>query len=142
MKTNFCFIFVIFIFSSITFGQTTGKIFTKDEADKLYGDVIVSVQISVSELNSIISQSQNNVMFRIKDKQLVFLGDNRKVLLGTSRNIDSSDVFAVCSKSKLLELLNYGDDSIIYFEQRTSRPTITFGMHTLEQLGLCPPYCN
>ena len=142
MKIRNISLFVIIMSSSIEFAQTIGKIYTKDEADKLYGNVIQSVQISVSELNSLINQSQNKIMFSILNNQLVLLGDNRKLLSATTQNISSSDVFAVCSKSKLLELLNYGDAINVYFEKRISRPTITYGMHTLEDMAYCPPLCE
>jgi len=135
-------LFVIMTSSSIAFAQTIGKIYTKDEADKLYGNVIESVQISASELNSLVSHSQNVIMFSVLNNQLVLLGDNRKMLSMTTQNISSSDVFAVCSKSKLLELLNYGDAINVYFEKRLSRPTITYGMHTLEEMAECPPICD
>jgi len=142
MKTRNISLFLIIISSSIVFAQTIGKIYTKDQADKLYGNVIESVQLSVSEVNSLLNQSQDKIMFSIINKQLVILGDNRKVLSATTQNISSSDVFAVCSKSKLLELLNYGDANYVYFEKRASRPTITYGMHTLEDIVFCPPICD
>jgi hypothetical protein len=142
MKIRNISLFITIIFSSITFAQTIGKIYTKDEADKLYGNVIESVQISVSELNSLLNQSQDKIMFSILNNQLVLLGDNRVMLSTTSQNINSSDIFSVCSKSKLLELLNYRDAINVYFEKRISRPTITYGMHTLEDMTVCPPLCD
>ena len=142
MNRRIIILFIIITSSSIAFAQTIGKIYTKDEAAKLYGNVIESVQLSVSEVNSLLNQSQNKIMFSILNKQLVILGDNRKVLSATTQNISSSDVFAVCSKSKLLELLNYGDANYVYFEKRVSKPTITYGMHTLEDVALCPPICD
>ena len=142
MKTRNISLFIIIISSSIVFAQTIGKIYTKDEADKLYGNVIESVQLSVSEINSLLNQSQDKIMFSILKKQLVILGDNRKVLSATTQNISPSDVFAVYSKSKLLELLNYADAKYVYFEKRVNRPTITYGMHTLEEMMICPPICG
>jgi hypothetical protein len=142
MKTRNISLFLITILSGIAFAQTIGKIYTKDEADKLYGNVVVSVKISVSEINSLLNQSQDKIMFSILNKQLVILGDNRKVLSATAQNISSTEVLAVCSKSKLLELLSYKDANYIYFEKRVSRPTITYGMHTLEEMSDCPPICD
>jgi hypothetical protein len=142
MKIRNISLFIIIISSSIAFAQTIGKIYTKDEADKLYGNVIESVQISVSEVNSLLNQTQDKIMFSILNNQLVLLGDNRKVLSATTQNISPSDVFAVYSKSKLLELLNYGNGINVYFEKRASRPTITFGLHTLEFATICPPICQ
>jgi hypothetical protein len=141
MKIRNISLFLIVFFSSIAFSQEIGKIYSKDEADSLFGKVIESAELSVSDLNSLLTQSQNNIMFSIVDNQLILLGDNRKVLSPTTKDVSDSDIFAVCSISKLLELLNYGDDSKISFEKRLNNPTITFGAHTLEDLVVCPPYC-
>lgn len=143
MKLRNSFLILFLFFSGLTFAQTQtiGKIFTKDEANTLYGNVIFSVTINVSELDSLLSQTQNVVMFNIMNKQLVLLGDNRKVLSAGSVKISPTDIFAFCSKSKLLELLNYGDGTQINFEIRLSHPTITYGLHTLEETNYCPPIC-
>lgn len=141
MKIRIISLLLVIFSSSIAFSQVIGKIYSKDEADKLFGKVIESAQLSVPDLNLLLAQSQNNIMFSILNNQLVILGDNRKVLSATTQNISASVIFAVCSKSKLLELLNYGDDIKISFEKRLNNPTITFGAHTLEDLVICPPYC-
>jgi hypothetical protein len=143
MKLRNLFLFIILFYSGINFAQTKtiGKIFTKDDANTLYGNVIFMVTINVSELDSVLSQTQNVIMFNIMNKKLVLLGDNRKVISSDTVSISPTDVFAVCSKSKLLELLNYGDGTQINFEIRLNHPTITYGMHTLEETSICPPIC-
>ena len=142
MKLRNLLLFVILFYSGITFSQTIGKIYTKAYADSAYGKVVESVAINVSDLNSVISQAQNVVMFSIMNKQLVLLGDNRKVLTSTPVNISATDVFTVCSKSVMLQLLKYGDGNQVYFETRIKVRTITYGMHTMELLGFCPPLCH
>jgi len=142
MKIRNISLLLIIFSSSIAFTQVIGNIYSKDEADKLFGKVIESQQLSVSDLNSLLTQSKNNIMFSIIDNQLILLGDNRKVLSATTKDISASDIFAVCSISKLLELLNYKDDIKISFEKRLNNPTITFGAHTLEDMVQCPPFCR
>jgi len=142
MKLRNLLLFVILFYSGITFSQTIGKIFTKAYADSAYGNVVESVAINVSNLKSMISTTQDVVMFRIMNKQLIILSDNRKVLTSTPVNISATDVFKVCNKSVLLQLLNYGDGNQVYFEGRAKVSTITYGMHTLENLGFCPPLCH
>lgn len=141
MKLQHLLLFVIIFYSGVTFSQTLGKIYTKSAADSLYGKVIVSSAINISDLNSMISETKNLVMFSILNNQLVLLGDNRIVLSANAVTVSPIDIFAVCSKSKILELLNYGDASQIKFEIRLGHPTITYGMHTLEEIPFCPPIC-
>ena len=139
-KTVLVFFYVL-LFTSISFPQTIGKIFSKMEADSLFGNVIDSISINQSELNSLLNKTENYIMFQINKGKLIILGDGRNVLYPVGKNVNSDEVFALFSKSKVVELLNSGKGTILIFEKRRSHLTITFDLVTLEFSEWCPPNC-
>ena len=145
MKTNnskvLLVIFFTLLFSTVSFSQTVGKIISQAEANNLFGGVIESAPISLCDLISVLNQTQNYIMFQINSGELVILGDGRKVLYPAGRNVDSKEVFALYSKSKVIELLCSGGGNIVTVEKRQSHLTVTFGLNTLEFSSWCPPFC-
>lgn len=134
--------FYIFLFSTVSFSQTVGKIFSQEEANNLFGDVIESVPINLCDLISAINQTQNYVMFQIIRGELIILGDGRKVLYPVGKNVDSKEVFALFSKSKVMELICLAGGNAVTVEKRQSHLTVTFGLNTLEESWPCPPFCQ
>jgi hypothetical protein len=122
--------------------EEIGKIFSKDEANNLYGAVQQSKDISSSELASLFSGSKNYLMFKIINNQLVILGDKRVVLYPAGYKDDNKEVFAVYSISKIQELLNTGKAVATTVEQRSEVISINNGEQTLEMMHWCPPYCD
>ena len=119
-----------------------GKIYTKDEADKLYGSVQQSKGISSSELTSLLSRSKNYLMFKIINGQLVILGDYRVVLYPDGYKVDDEEVFVVYSTGKIKELLDAGKATTTTIEQRKDVISINNGGQTMEIGNWCPPFCN
>jgi hypothetical protein len=134
-------VFSILLFSTISFSQTIGKIYPKEEANVLFGNIIEFVSINPSELISILNQTENYCMFQVQNKKLIILGDGRKVLYPTGTIVSSNEIFALFSKSKVMELLGSGSGTIITVERRESYLTVTFGLLTLELAVWCPPFC-
>lgn len=134
-------ILIVFLFSSISSSQVVGKIYSQDDANKLFGDVLGTVTMNRSELLPILSQTQNYVMFRVADDELMILGDGRKVLYPIGNSVNPNDVFYVVSKSKVTELLNLSASIKVNFEVRQKTQTVTSGTFTLEEALLCPPFC-
>jgi hypothetical protein len=118
-----------------------GKIFTKEEADSLFGKVIESVAMDVEKFNSIMAVTEKNIMFRIIDGELFILGDDRKVLYPADRSVDSKDVFRRASKSVVAELLEKSSAADVIVERREEHTTVTYGDNTVEYMSDCPPYC-
>ena len=118
-----------------------GKILNKEEANKLFGAVLVSKEISTSTLKLLVNQSSKVIMFNIINNDSYILGDNRKVLLPAGISVSSSEVFHVYSTSIIQELLNNGNTPVTYIEQRKEVLTITNGDLTLEYALICPPFC-
>ena len=133
----------IFIFCSISYSQNiAGKIYTNAEANSLFGPVIKSVTISSIEINNLIFQTTNYLMFRILNGNLTILGDKRKVLYPVNAVIGEQDVYRYLSVSLIQKIIKDGNCPIMYIEIRNNEIlTITNGAYTLENTVLCPPFC-
>ncbi len=134
-------LFFIIISLSNHYAQTVGKVLSKDEAYALFGAVTDSVDMSISDFNSILNQAQNYCMFKISNSGVIILGDGKKLLFPMNIIVNSHDIFSVFSTSKIKELISTGTSGIISFENRKDRLTITYGFSTLDFSMLCPPFC-
>ena len=137
------FVFALsFIFSDFCFAQTIGKIFTKEEANTLFGRVVDSVKISPAELNAAITKTEKDVMFRLVNGTLTILGDRRAPVYPSAETlVGRLDVFHRYSKSLVVELLSKGTGDAVYMENRKDVFSVTFGGYTLEMSYPCPPSC-
>ena len=133
----------IAIFSSITMGQEkVGKIFTKQQADQIYGKVTKSVEISTENLKKLLNYTQDKVMFRIENNKIIILGDERASLLSEDKAVDSDKIFFMFSKSQVLEMLNMGKAGTTTAQMRNNVFTLENGDTVLEIAYPCPPYCD
>ena len=123
------------------YAQVKGQLYTAEEANRLYGPVLVAVSISSADLENIASKSNEVLMFKIYDNKLVILGDDRNVLNPIGASVSENDVFTVFSVSKITELLSKGQNNTTFVEQRKDVLTITNGGFTLEFGVICPPWC-
>ena len=130
------------LFSINLHAQIIGKIFSKSEANTLFGAVIETKDISVSELNRILNQTDQNVMFLIKNGTIAIKGDGGKEIYNNGITLESNDVYSKYSKSLVKNLVFLSTSGIISIEKRKSVISLTTGEITLE-LGLgCPPICD
>lgn len=134
-------LFCILFITNKEYSQTVGKIYSKSEANTLFGTVIESVQMSVDQFKTIIEKTTNVVMFKVSNGKLIILGDNRNVLYPGGKTVDPNEIFYLASKSKVLELLGLSSENAISIEKRTNTTTLTLGSYTLEEFWICPPYC-
>jgi len=144
MKTSIKILFFVFmiLFANICPAQTYGKLFTRTEADKLFGPVVESIKISPAELKSAVSQTEKYVMFRILAGEAKILGDNRKAIFPSAFTaVGTTEVYHLYSKSLVEELLTKGAGEAVYLENRKEVFSVTFGEITLEMSYLCPPIC-
>lgn len=142
MKRFIGIVFFLLIMFSSSFAQTYGKLYSKIEADKLYGPVLSSVEISSDELQSLIAKTKNYMKFHLAEGRLSIFGDERQVL--SSENpaaITEGTVLKVYSTSILRELLSKGQNKVTTVEQRSEVMSLTNGDYTLEMAVDCPPYC-
>ncbi len=134
----------LFIFSYALINSTyaAGKIFTKSEADSLYGPVRISKEIKTEQLRYYCQQTSKYLMFSIFEGKLYILGDNRKNLYSEGTELKADQVVQLFSLNIVEELLNKGENSITKIEQRDSDLTISNGNFTLDLSSGCPPNCS
>ena len=138
-----CYLFFIIanlVFTSIN-GQEIGKIYSKTEADSLFGNVIESKSVSAGTLENALKKTNNYVMFKLSKDMLTILGDNRTLIFSDTSYSENNDVFSVLSKSKVLELISLSKDVTCFMENRAKTFTITKGNYTLDLILPCPPVC-
>ena len=144
----FLFIAVSFTSTSVN-AQAIGKIFDKIEAETLFGASVNPTTISKGMLQILLKKADDNVMFMLKDNQLI-IRTGEKVLYPAGYKIQPEDVFYVFSKDVVYALLNYmlGTDKIaaenadnVNFEMIGDVMVVTYGAYALEYSLACPPYC-
>jgi hypothetical protein len=116
--------------------------YSKQEADYLYGPVIIAVQVQTSFLNKYLINQDSYIMFRIYNNNLVVADSHRKPLYPENASVNPDDIFRYFSNSMVLKTLSAGNDMITRIELRNNTIiTITNGNSTLEMGGICPPVC-
>ena len=118
-----------------------GVIYSKAEADQLYGPVLISKSIDTKTLLNVLQKVNLYVMFGFKNNNFVITNEFRQVLVSNGISISTDDVLSFYSISKVQELLNLGKDNTTFIEQRSEKLTITNGAYTLEFSSMCPPFC-
>jgi hypothetical protein len=139
---------VLFLLASVNvYSQTdskiAGKIFTKEEANKLFGPVKTSIKMKSSLLQDQLKKVDGYIMFKIKDNDLVVADSKRNVLsTGKVLSLAAEEVMHMYSKSVVEELLEKGKSDYIIFEMRAEKFTVTNGAVTMEFAWVCPPMCD
>jgi hypothetical protein len=134
---------IFLLLSGLTFSQQViGKIYSKQEADNLYGTVLSSVPINSITLTDLLSNSTNYIMFRIANGSAFIVDNNRYPLYPGNFTVSPNDVFRVFSVSLVYKLLQDGNGPVTDIESRNNGIiSITNGIYTLEYGNTCPPYC-
>lgn len=141
-------IVVLSMFFAFSSANAQGKIFTKKEADSLYGPVKTKVSISKNVLKKYITKCKKAIMFNIIDGKIVILDDSRKALTKKQVKEDQTmNVYGIDMVNKLIEntkstYKKKTSTDVIYFELREKVFSVTYGNQTLEMSKICPPYCS
>jgi hypothetical protein len=142
-KINVFFIFISLIAISLTSCERYhGEIFTKEVANQKFGKIQESVELPAKVLRSLLGQTDNNIMFRIVDGNVIILDNNRNVIYPADIAVNPTDVFSMFSVSVVNDLLSNGDYPNVNIEGRGTALTITYGDKTMEVATLCPPICD
>lgn len=128
--------------NTLTIAQVHGELFTKEQADAEFGPVIKSIEIPVNILNQVVTQTNDRLMFKIMDDQLIILDSNRNTLYPAGRIVNSQEVFSMFSISLIKDMLSQGSGASVFIEQRMEVLSITYGLMTLEIATPCPPICE
>ena len=121
--------------------QNEGKIYSKSEANSLYGPVLDSADFTMEKINGFISKTSTALMFKFINKEVVVLGNGRNLIFPDNAKFTPTDVFSVFSISLLKDLFNLGKLDTVTVEQRESVLSITVGNYTAEKIPNCPPFC-
>ena len=166
MKKGICSVLILLLFASTVLVNAqgklglVGKIFNKKEANVLFGKVIGSVQIKVSDLNQAIAQANDYIFFTVKNGQAVVTNEKRKPLTQDSFSavLKADEPMILFSKSVLQDFLQKtglsgtqpnvssagvttASAGVITVEVRAGVTTFTSGDYTLEMAMMCPPIC-
>jgi hypothetical protein len=165
---TFLFSITLFISSNSTFSQTAGetskasntisdttvisgevgKIFTKTEADSLYGLVLKADTIKTADLTKLSAITPKYMLFNLIDGKAIVLNASREVIssnslvVGKAQTIEPTQVFKLFSTSKILELIKQGGSDITTIETRANVLTLTNGVSVMEEAVPCPPFCQ
>lgn len=148
MKKSFIFYLLIGIISlsNLILAQTqslgvVGKLYTKAEADQLYGPVKQSISINTSTLTNLAAKTPDYILFNVINNSLYVLNSSRAVLQGPATAVSSSQVFKLFSVSMVKQLIQQGQSTTTSIELRANVLTVTNGDYTLEDALSCPPWC-
>jgi hypothetical protein len=131
--------------SSIT-GEV-GKIYTKAEADSLYGPILTLDTIKTEDLSKFAQNSHKYMMFNLIDGKACILNESREVIsspslvVGKPQSVEPTKAFKLFSTSKILELIKQGGSDVTTVEIRANVLTLTNGAAVLERSSTCPPIC-
>ena len=140
---------MLLLFLSCSPTQQIGKIYTPEEANKLFGNVIYSVDINSSILSELLKKTDKSIMFGLIDRQLIILDNHRNIIFPEKAEFKETDVFTVYSTNVVMELLSGkvlnkqtdGEAETVSIEQRREVLSVSTDAQTLETGGKCPPNC-
>ncbi len=121
-----------------------GKLYSKDEADKQFGPVLESHQISVDDFKELLKKTRDSLMFHFEKGNLHIFDHTRKVIHthGTARPFAPHEVVKRYSTSVINDLLAQGGGPVVAVENRANVLSVTNGSTTMETGTDCPPYCT
>ena len=138
-------LFFIFFAPELLSAQSVyGKIYTKEEADELYGPVLKSLDINAAVVRALLNRAGDYIMFNYDTDSLYILDGKRNILFpnGRGRKIDPSEVFRVFSVSVVRDLLGRGNEDKVHIEKRKDVLSVTYSTNTMEMSMGCPPECG
>ena len=118
-----------------------GKIYTLEEANKLHGNVIYSVEINNNVVLELLKKTENSIMFGLIDRELVILDNHRNLIYPEKAEIRETDVFTAYSTDLVSELILNKESDKISVEQRREVLSVSTQSSTLESGSKCPPVC-
>jgi hypothetical protein len=140
MKRLFCLLIFNFIF--LTSINAQGIVYSRQEADSIYGAVLNYNEVQSILLQKFFNSSDGELMFRMQDGSLIILNSSREQLYPGGITVSPSDVFRVFSVELINQIITDGNSPVTRVELRANEIiSLTNGEYTLEYGGECPPYC-
>jgi hypothetical protein len=119
-----------------------GKLFGREEADRLFGPVLHSVPMTTESLKKYSELTKDYLMYNIKGNEVYLLNNKRVPITPAGISVPRDEPYKVCAMSVVRDLLSFGNRDLTFFEERESTLTITNGEYTLEMAPICPPFCT
>jgi len=136
---------LLLLFISCSPTAQIGKFYTPEEANKLFGNVIYSVDLNTSVLSELLKKTEKSIMFGLIDRQLIILDKHRNLIYPDKVEYKDTDVFTIYSTDAVSQLISnkgYGSQSEnVSVEQRREVLSISTENNTLEMGSKCPPFC-
>ncbi|KAF0153064.1 MAG: hypothetical protein FD143_504 [Ignavibacteria bacterium] len=118
-----------------------GKIFDKNEANILFGEVKSSVELKPNVLKQALLKAKDYVVFVVKNGRISIVNEKKQVLAGEVQTVTANETMHIFSKDKVAEFVSLIGSSSIAVEDRGTTTTLTAGAYTLEFSTQCPPMC-
>ncbi|MGE5431194.1 MAG: hypothetical protein ACM3QX_08975 [Syntrophomonadaceae bacterium] len=141
-KTLILFSFFIFFAPGLLSAQ--GKIFTKAEADQMFGPVLKKFDIDVNAVRALLDKAGDRIMFNY-DTDDLYITDGKKKLIfnyGQMKNSFPTEIFRVFGVSVVRDLLSRGNEDKVHVEKRTDVITVSYAESTMDFSSECPPNCG
>lgn len=127
-----------------------GEIFTRAEADKLYGPALESVKFKLSEFKNIIAKTEGYIMFKYEPGKLYIFDSKRNLIYSNAGDpkfgpLEVLKIYSMSVVSKLIETAENGAapdaEPEVEVEKRDKVVTTSTSSETMEVAGDCPPDC-
>jgi len=136
---------LLLLFISCSPTKEIGKIYTREEANKLFGNVIYSVDLNISVLSELLKKTEKSIMFGLIGRQLIILDNNRNLIYPEKAEYKDTDVFTVYDTDVVSQLISNKESRSqsenVSVEQRIEVLSISTEKNTLEMGLKCPPLC-
>lgn len=140
-------VFALFIFFApglLSAQEVYGKIFTKTEADQMFGPVVRKFDLNVNALQALLDKAGEYIMFNYDTDDLYVLDGKKKLIFnyGQMKNNFPTEIFRVFSVSVVRDLLSRGNEDKVHVEKRQDVITVSYSESTMDMSAGCPPNCN
>ncbi|MDP2366490.1 MAG: hypothetical protein Q8M94_22275, partial [Ignavibacteria bacterium] len=88
---------LLLLFISCTPSKQIGQLYSSEEANKLFGNVILSLDVERALIPELIKKTENTIMFGIINQQVIILDNNRKLIYPEKAEYKDTDVFTFYS---------------------------------------------
>lgn len=139
---KFILLFSFFTFFAPGLLSAQGKIFTKTEADQMFGPVLKKFDIDANTVRALLDQAGDYIMFNY-DSDLYITNGKKKVIFnyGQMKNSFPTEIFRKFGVSVIRDLLSRGNEDKVHVEKRTDVITLTYAESTADMSDICPPNC-
>lgn len=144
IKTLLLLFFIFLAPGLLSAQEVIGKIFTKQEADQMFGPVLKKFDIDANAVRALLDRAGEYIMFNYDTDDLYVVDGKKKLIFnyGQMKNNFPTEIFRVFSVSVVRDLLSRGNEEKVHVEKRTDVLTLTYSESTMDMSSPCPPNCG